>query len=77
MANTRITPGQRRAEGLSARRRAARGAARSLPRPSELGPRLWEWTRASVTRGGPRGRTAGAVAVCASAGEPRSYAGRS
>ncbi|MFD3780571.1 hypothetical protein [Streptomyces sp. NPDC058612] len=77
MANARITPGQRWAEDLSAPRRAARGAVRSLPRPSELGPRLREWTRAAVARVGHHGRTAGGVAVCAAAGEPRSYAGRS
>ncbi|MFD3940527.1 hypothetical protein ACFWSF_39195 [Streptomyces sp. NPDC058611] len=47
-----------------------------LPRPSELAPRLWEWTRAAVARGGTRRRSAAAVAVCATAGEHRSYAGR-
>lgn len=45
-----------------------------LPRPSELAPRLWAWTRAAVARGGTRARSAGAVAVCETAGEHRSYA---
>ncbi|MFD3328503.1 hypothetical protein [Streptomyces sp. NPDC058701] len=44
--------------------------------PGELAPRLWAWTRTAVARGGTRGRSAGAVAVCATAGEHRSFAGR-
>lgn len=74
MANAHIYPGQRWTECLSAPRQATRDAVRSLRRPSELGPRLWEWTRAAVARSGPRGGAAGAV--CASAGVHRSYAGR-
>lgn len=44
--------------------------------PGELAPRLWEWTRAAVARSGTRGRSVGVAAVCATAGEPRSYPGR-